>query len=487
MAENNSCVICLESLCSADVPIGATVPCGHCFHQECFEGWKKSKLGSASYHGRGSIKCPMCNKQTTDFCRIYLDLSAIDGDDDGNSLTSVEESVHGKDDEEEETDDDKEQQDAPDDDVANDDDDENDMPPDKGALEVICVDDESVDSSTNKTNRLVPSASVRESSGSKTESEQKYRRMAKKLKARVKRIEAERQRQAESLLEISEKHAKVKRELRMEISGAQHVKDSVETLKRVSESLTLDAVRLRRERDEARHELQATKNKVSTTETQMYELRRQYARDVERAHANSMAEVSTILSQHPKLTEANRRLKEELVRKEERIILLESRMRSSSVIHHRAVEPKVDRFQLKENSEQNGSQRASKTAKLLYDFQQQQQLLQQQVTKNPPASAQHEGVQRRMKGKVSDNAARFSRASDKPASRVPSAAAALDAIDQRARGSSSYQPKAMAPGLQKLLLAPRKREKRKFMPALQPAASKPKRQLNDIRHLLKRK
>jgi hypothetical protein len=72
--------------------IGATVPCGHLYHYGCFDAWR------ASSHGR-AIKCPTCNIKTTDFTRLFLDITSINGlvcqransGEDDISLSSIEE------------------------------------------------------------------------------------------------------------------------------------------------------------------------------------------------------------------------------------------------------------------------------------------------------------------------------------------------------------------------------------------------------------
>ncbi len=63
----NECPICLESLLSsASEKIGVTVPCGHCFHWDCFQEWQ-----SRSNH-HFITPCPTCARQTHNFIRIYL-------------------------------------------------------------------------------------------------------------------------------------------------------------------------------------------------------------------------------------------------------------------------------------------------------------------------------------------------------------------------------------------------------------------------------
>lgn len=459
----NACVICLESLCSADVPIGVTVPCGHCFHVECFAGWKRSR------RGQSSIKCPMCNNHTTEFCRIFLDLGAIDDDDDGCSLSSVE---SDREDEESDTEDQEEEDSA-----------------ESDTVDVISIDDDDDDVHVAKSKKKTAPVINIISDKDKTESEQKYRKMAKKLKIRVKMLESERQRLAQTQKCVLEQFEKLKREVQATEGSVETIRIAMGTLERQVESLRLDITRIRRERDEAKFELKAAKSKAQNAETSMAELKKQYSRDIERAHANSMTEVQTILNQHPKLTEANRRLREELLRKEDRIFQLESRLRPL----HGMVEQRPDRprEQVTVKTVNSTSQAAKK--KLLRDIQDQCDAEQQQRTHHP----EHLDVKRRMKGKVSANAARMSRASEKPAYRSSTAVDALDAIDRMNPLQAASMLQVNKRPLERARLvpqnAPRKRASTSFAAAAADRAARDrnfgakKRPQNDIRNMLTRR
>jgi uncharacterized protein YoxC len=454
--DNNNCVICLESLCSADIPIGATVPCGHCFHVECFAGWKHSK------RGQSNLKCPMCNHPTTAFCRIYLDLGAVDDDqDDGCSLSSVESAVMGDEEDEEEKEDSAESEETDEHDVA---------PPENDTVDndVICVDDDVSSSDKVKSDES---------------SHNKYRKMAKKLKAKVKMLESERKRLAETAKTFLQQHGKLKMEIQETASQVEDIRTSMGPIQRKVEHLSLDITRVRRERDEATRELHAAKTKVQNLETKMAEMSKQYNRDVERAHANSMTEVQTILNQHPKLTESNRRLKEELQRKEERIQRLEARYREGSL--HKNNTKTVSREQTEPQDSVKSVYRASKDrAKLLRDFHDHQDDAAEKLS----AQAQpdhHLDVKKRMKGKVSANAARFSRASEKPVARLPAALSALDAIDQDLQKRPSLEQ------ARKFTNAPPRKRAKISLSAAATASNRPfglkKGPQNDIRNMLPRR
>jgi chromosome segregation ATPase len=65
--ESSCCAICLETLSSRAV-IGSCVPCGHCFHVECYNTWKTTGRSASK------TKCPTCNTESSMFCRLYVDL-----------------------------------------------------------------------------------------------------------------------------------------------------------------------------------------------------------------------------------------------------------------------------------------------------------------------------------------------------------------------------------------------------------------------------
>ena len=83
--DDHNCPICLESIfqqpdATDDADgngngssnnnnhnIGATVPCGHLYHYDCFGSWQASRP-------YGAVKCPTCNVKTENFVRLYLDI-----------------------------------------------------------------------------------------------------------------------------------------------------------------------------------------------------------------------------------------------------------------------------------------------------------------------------------------------------------------------------------------------------------------------------
>jgi hypothetical protein len=133
--EYNNCPICLSSVfgpagggCddSDDENVGnnnsssssrndqndicATVPCGHLYHQKCFQSWQDSQKQWSGRGGCGKVKCPTCNVRTTSCIKLFVSLEGLKtrgtNDDDDVSLSSEEnESVVGDEDDEKDDDD----------------------------------------------------------------------------------------------------------------------------------------------------------------------------------------------------------------------------------------------------------------------------------------------------------------------------------------------------------------------------------------------
>lgn len=73
--EGNKCPICLEDLLFTCSTIGTISPCGHVFHQICFDSWTKAKKKS-------KVECPTCLTKCNGFVRLYLSLLKPEEDDD---------------------------------------------------------------------------------------------------------------------------------------------------------------------------------------------------------------------------------------------------------------------------------------------------------------------------------------------------------------------------------------------------------------------
>lgn len=66
--EKGTCCICLEALLSGESSLGATVPCGHVFHNPCLEQLAAFRRGTCA------AKCPMCNTSPVTFVKLFLDI-----------------------------------------------------------------------------------------------------------------------------------------------------------------------------------------------------------------------------------------------------------------------------------------------------------------------------------------------------------------------------------------------------------------------------
>lgn len=68
-----SCPICLDLL--SIKPFGCIAPCGHYFHQECYNSWVSISLNNSSRYN--TTKCPSCNTAAGTFIRSFLDLEKL--------------------------------------------------------------------------------------------------------------------------------------------------------------------------------------------------------------------------------------------------------------------------------------------------------------------------------------------------------------------------------------------------------------------------
>lgn len=85
------CPICLDVL--SVKPIGATSPCGHIFHRECFGNWITSVNNRSRSSSPVSVKCPTCNQKSKHFLNLFLDFDKLHmkcNDSDSNESTDEE-------------------------------------------------------------------------------------------------------------------------------------------------------------------------------------------------------------------------------------------------------------------------------------------------------------------------------------------------------------------------------------------------------------
>jgi len=465
--DRNTCVICLDPL--PTLPMGACVPCGHCFHEKCFEKWALSSRSDG-------VKCPTCNIVGYNFVKLYLDLGLDDNDDDDDtSLSSASDDENDTNDDEDELNDSTEQQ-----------------------LETADVSDEestknSKDEKTSNDEVIVIDGEPERKKIDDSNDPQKYRKKAKRLKKRVRMLEAHRKKQAQDNKDLQTKHSEVKSELEESREELDEVIGELGAAERELEGVRLQLNGLRRDKEAAISKLKSTSVRATKAEVALHQVKQQHACDLKQAHANSLAEVKDILEQHPKVKEQNRTLKEDMLRKQDYILKLERRLENLT----KTVEARVDR-DLKEYAT-TSLNRATKTAKLLRHM---DDSIQRAKTQNiRMKSAEEAESLSRMQTKMSSHAARLSRATDKQSSR--SGIDALDALDRdtslqpflstkpRSLGQSSQRPLALD-GLrsknskERSILLPGTKAKRPIIALPAPKAKSTKRAKNDILTMLQR-
>lgn len=360
----NTCVICLESLLEGE-GFGAAVPCGHCFHTECFDKWTASRMGSLA--GR-SIKCPMCNNPTTDFCsKIFVDLKAFEEkiNYDDLSLSSNEEFCEVDNIEHE---DNRYVSDA----CHNDSDQlQSDKP-----IEIDLTTTEAVE---RETKCVVKSQ----------RDDGKYKKMAKQLKRKVTMFESNRKKQAEEQQKLLKRYEleRIEREkLFKYVEGLETEKQSYETK---MQGVNLELIQVTRLKEKALVDLRTAREKASKAESMLDDVQRRCTKEIERAHTKNMAEFRSILEQQPKLTHENQ-------------LLREANSRLSKIIRKEECGNDTER-----KTDKKAKNNSRKVAKMLRNVSEE---LQQQKSTEKSRSKNDDSVKFRMKSKGSAHAARISRA-----------------------------------------------------------------------------
>lgn len=275
---NDSCIICFESLFSQSV--GACVPCGHVFHQVCWDGWYASQQRNRNANdsrrgrgqGRGQCKCPMCNQPSSQFVRLFLDRIGSDG---VSAQVSLDDSV-------------------------TDGDDDN-------------ATDEKCRAWKEKVQRLRAIYETARSNLSKqTDELRKTRDQIEKLHARVEQRE-------------------------LDLEGQRHVQ---EQQARALEEKRLSLVQAERERDTCKHAAETAQDAAAAAESELHRVRRDYHDAVHKASALDMEEVKTLQRDYPKLQKENRDLQEKnralhkrlgtLVREKQKLVRTANRLSKSS-------------------------------------------------------------------------------------------------------------------------------------------------------------
>ena len=315
--EDHTCPICLEPIFQPPHPttdtdgnsvgdgnvftIGATVPCGHLFHYDCFASWQASK----SY---GAVKCPTCNVKTDNFIRLYLDVGSLAGSqcqyigDDDISLTSIQEN--------EDNDDAKDREDG-----------ETEESVKEGFQKHNIVDetDDVVDltMSPQRPKERAPkrSDSPVQDDDSCPERQSKLLRLsriAKKFKKQFLQKSAQYKEQVDSGRKLSDRVRKAeceRKSLQEELSELERDRELSEM--RLNES-RLNLLRVQQERDQLHSRYSTMTKEKSIAEARLNECRSHYEKELEIARKKSMLEVQEILEDHPKVVAENRVLKQKL-------------------------------------------------------------------------------------------------------------------------------------------------------------------------------
>mmetsp|Transcript_34787 Transcript_34787/g.37655 ORF Transcript_34787/g.37655 Transcript_34787/m.37655 type:complete len:525 (+) Transcript_34787:27-1601(+) len=323
--------------------IGATVPCGHLYHYDCFDSWRASQASRRSSHNP-SIKCPTCNLKTKDFTRLYLDVASINGlicqrtgsGDDDISLSSIEDD---DDDESEENNDEHEHdkliraQDP-----TNNEHDEfinhaesisNEIESvgihvqeennakisietltarEQQSVEVVA---EVVDLTISPSTRQLTSTISSQSNDDPRELE-RVTRIAKKFKRQFLQKNLQYKEQYNEKRKISERVRQVDKEL-LEMQGGMDEldRDQKMTILHLKES-RLSLQRTVTERDMLKSQYLMMEEGKSKLDNQLKKCHLYYGKELEKARMKSMSEVQQILEEHPKVVEENRILKKQL-------------------------------------------------------------------------------------------------------------------------------------------------------------------------------
>jgi hypothetical protein len=307
---------------------------------------------------------------TTHFCRIFVDLTNAaaasgtrphnDGEDidDAISLSTVNTvDIRDESDDEDEYYSDEEGDENTDDDGCDGDTEESEIDassteavaPDRlagYAAEVIVIDDTEeapVLDEQSPVNTAVASTESAQShptaprdtdSATATEAKQKddtrrarkYKRMAQQLKQRVRTLEGLKD---QHQLELGRMRTLSSKLDSMEQANTE-MGEMIEEFDQYRAKMALDRVRVKRERDELRNQLQEAEAKLARLTESLEDVQKRYQKEIERAQSNSMAEVQSILQQQPKLIQANQQLRQDLVRKDQKIDQLKRQLSSIS-------------------------------------------------------------------------------------------------------------------------------------------------------------
>lgn len=329
----NTCCICLCTLASVDPDetdapaVGACVPCGHCFHQPCFENWARHQRHAQN------VKCPTCNGKSTGFVKLFLDLGNPETfiDDDDDSVSSLEEDDHLSvtlsssklriAENQDESDSQPQTQEVNSNDEHRDDNADPQM--EESQPEMVVIDDEDDDSVRLRASTTCPKSLAKTSRTGQLlppdHEGNKYRSKFNRAKRRIKKLEthlASSAKQYQTVTENLENAVLAKTVMHEEFGKLEQAHDRIE---RKMHEIHLDLTRTKRERKEALEQIQELRRELDRTNTKLSEQKTHFEQHLERARVDSLSEVKGILAIYPKLTTENKALKETVMKKNEEI------------------------------------------------------------------------------------------------------------------------------------------------------------------------
>jgi len=482
----NSCSICLDHL--ATDPIGATTPCGHCFHVHCFENWKQSSLGSA--RAGGNVKCPLCNNRTAEFHRLFLDLTGAtlqgegggDDDDDDLSTDCEEEEEDAVVNEErndnstagdtssgstprpksdcedgvpfarEETSPSSSSSSASSDARRTDNNVGNfvDLSSDVEVVETRSSRRETTATTTTSAPHARGAGEARTSTPSTSSEEKKgrdYRKLAKRFKRRVKTLEAQRKQQIGSYRELLNKHETSEERLRLLDEELGSTEEELQSLNVKLDGASLARTRLMKECTTLQQDLDKAVMQRDAAAKELEDIKSYYKKEMAKMQSSQLREVQGMIAKYPKLVDENQRLKENVTKLREqsrklfRLVKAESNRPSSSTTNSSAERkgegvrtgneevPREDRRKL-------GSRSAFDVARQLDAANRTHETKKRKLVDH--RFKLEEPKNNTMKHKLSMQAARMSRAGEKGKARPSAGLAALYDMDNHDSSDPQY-------------------------------------------------
>jgi hypothetical protein len=301
--------------------VGAVVPCGHCFHFECFGLWRASK-------GR-NCKCPNCNKPSEKCIKIFISPPDSAGggyndDDDDVSLHSTdtnpeEEEKDQKDDGEEEGSSSSvmgEQQ-VPE-------------PEELPHQQVVEPDSINVVDLTQSPQRSraapaqlarsssLPSASLTETNTTPEEGEggeqPRFKAIAKRYKRRFQQKDSQFREQYQQHQTLLQTCAQMKEDLQEANEELRETHEYDERNAALLDAAKLRNIQLERQSHQQQTRLQTLQDQKEILESKHSKLQTDFAKAVEKARNSDMAEVQELLKERPKIIEENQRLKRDIAK-----------------------------------------------------------------------------------------------------------------------------------------------------------------------------